>query len=77
MVGAAVTMPDVLSGSGTDETPQQIEDADEDQDMVDIEEEEDDEDDDDDENGSAATETKAGAQMMNVDGVIELSDGDD
>lgn len=78
MVGAAVTMPDVLSGSGTDDTPQQVEDADEDQDMVDIAEEEDDEDDEhDDENRSAAAETKGGAQMMNVDGVIELSDDDD
>jgi hypothetical protein len=87
MVGAAVTMPDVMSGSGTDETPQQVEDADEDQDMVDVgedengdedeDEDEDNDDDDDDEDGFAATETKSEGQTMNVDGVIELSDDDD
>ena len=79
MVGAAVTMPDVMGGSGTDETPQDVEDADEDQDMLDVEEDEDEdgESEDDDEDGLAATETKSEGQRMNVDGVIELSDDDD
>lgn len=74
MVGAAVTMPDVTSGSGTD-TPHFAEDDDEDHDMVDVGEDRDDEDDD--EDGLAATEAKGGAPVMNKDGVIELSDDDD
>ena len=75
MVGAAVTMPDVTSESGTD--PQLAEDDDEDHDMVDAGEERDDMDEDDDEDELAATEAKGGAPVMNKDGVIELSDDDD
>jgi hypothetical protein len=80
MVGAAVTVPDVMSGSGTDDTPQDLEDADEDHDMEDVGEDGEDGDDmdeDDDEDELAASETRAGAPVMNKDGVIELSDDDD
>ena len=76
MVGAAITTADVMSASGTDETPQQVEDADEDQDMVDVGEDEEDMDEDEGDE-LATTEAKGGAQIMNKDGVIELSDDDD
>jgi len=81
MVGAAVTVPDVTSGSGTDDTPQDVEDADEDHDMEDVGEDGEDGDDmdedDDDEDELAASEVRAGAPVVNKDGVIELSDDDD
>jgi hypothetical protein len=77
MVGAAVTMPDVTSGSDTDETAQHAEDADEDHDMVDVGEDGDEMDEDDDEDELAATEAEIGASVTNKDGVIELSDDDD
>ncbi|KAM0709689.1 hypothetical protein Q7P35_003729 [Cladosporium inversicolor] len=75
MVGAAVTMPDVTSESGTD-TPQLAEDDDEDHDMVDVGEDGDDMDEDD-EDELAATDARVGARVVNKDGVIELSDDDD
>ena len=76
MVGAAVTMPDVLSESGTDETAQHVEEAGENHDMVDVEEDGDDMNEDD-EDELAATEGMGRAPVMNKDGVIELSDDDD
>jgi hypothetical protein len=75
MVGAAVTMPDVTSESGTD--PQLAGDDDEDHDMVDVGEERDDMDEDDDEDELATTEFKGGTPVVNKDGVVELSDDDD
>jgi hypothetical protein len=83
MVGAAVTMPDETSG--TDGTPRQgdgyedqdMEDGEEDKEMVDVDAEEDDDDDDDDDDDEDEPNfdgARAGAPVVNVDRVVELSD---
>jgi hypothetical protein len=87
MVGAAVTIPDGMSGSGTYGTPQHTEaeagedqemlEAEEDEDMIDVEDEEDEEDEDDMDEGPAPNDARAGANIPNINGVIELSDDDD
>jgi hypothetical protein len=81
MVGAAVTIPDGMSGSGTDGTPQQTEaEAGEDMEMLEVEEDEDDDmvdvdEDEDRDKQPAPNDTRAGANIMNVD-VDEDDPGD-